>query len=313
MEPIVVNNMDKLSRKFKIIAFDWDGTAVINRRADAAEVSHSMEELLKLGVLMVIITGTNVGHLDRQFSSKINGSHKSNLFACTNRGSEVYGFSSMLQPSQPVLIYKRQATAQEEATLNQIAEAVRDEIYSRSKLEIKIVYDRLNRRKIDIIPEDEWADPPKSDIGQLLEATEKRLIDGGIKGGIREVFYLTLDMARSYGLTDAKITSDVKHIEIGLTDKADSVDWIMRDLAPKHNIPVENILFVGDEFGPVAGFEGSDFKMVTHSSFGAVYASVGPEPNGVPAGVLHLGGGPARFIELLNQQINMHRKQAATG
>src|SRR5437879_568450 len=108
MEPMQKN----LSHRFKIIAFDWDGTAVINRRADATEVGRAMEELLKLSVYMVIITGTNFGHLDRQFCSKIQGPHKAYLFACTNRGSEVFGFTKSLQPSEPVVIFKREATAQ---------------------------------------------------------------------------------------------------------------------------------------------------------------------------------------------------------
>jgi hypothetical protein len=310
----VMEQFDKrLMNRFKIIAFDWDGTAVINRQADATEVGHAMEELMKLDVLMVIITGTNFGHIDRQFCSRISGGHKENLFACTNRGSEVYGFTSTLQPSQPVLLSKRQATLQEEAALTAVSEAVRDEIMRRANLKIGIVYDRLNRRKIDLIPEAEWADPPKSEIGKLLKATEKRLVSAGILGGIREAYNLTEDFAKKFGLPDARITSDVKHIEVGLTDKADSVRWILSELAPKHGVQVGNILFLGDEFGPVGGFEGSDFKMVTYGSRGAVYASVGPEPNGVPPNVIHLGGGPQKFIELLKEQIRLHRGQAASG
>ena len=37
--------------------------------------------------------------------------------------------------------------------------------------------ERLNRRKIDLIPEPEWADPPKARIGELLAAVERRLHD----------------------------------------------------------------------------------------------------------------------------------------
>lgn len=303
---------EKLLHRFKIIAFDWDGTAVVNRQSDATIVGESIEDLLKFGVYMVIITGTNFNNLDRQFCSRISGEHIENLYCCTNRGSEVYGFTGQLHPKNPMLIYKRQASVQEEAALDRVAEAVRDEIAHRTGLEIGIIYDRLNRRKIDLIPVAEWADPPKADIGKLLQVTEQRLVSAGIAGGIREIFALTHEMAKKFGIPDAKLTSDVKHIEIGLTDKADSVNWIMRELATRHNIPVNDILFVGDEFGPVAGFEGSDFKKVTPSARGAVYVSVGPEPNGVPPEVIHLGGGPARFVELLNDQIRMHRSQAAT-
>ncbi|MEW6732225.1 MAG: hypothetical protein AB1489_12930 [Acidobacteriota bacterium] len=302
-----------LSRRFKIIAFDWDGTAVVNRYAAVADVGRAIEQLLKFNVVMVIITGTNFGHLDRQFCASIKGTHKANLYACTNRGSEVYGFTSQLQPSQPVLLYKRQATSNEDSALTAVAEAVRDEIKQRSQLEVAIVYDRLNRRKIDLIPTAEWNDPPKAKIGELLTVTEARLKGAGVVGGIREIFDLTRRLANVYGLKDARITSDVKHIEVGLTDKADSVNWIMSELATRQSIPARDILFVGDEFGPVAGFEGSDFKKVTPSARGAVYVSVGAEPNGVPTEVIHLGGGPPRFLELLEDQILLHSQQAVGG
>ena len=42
-------------------------------------------------------------------------------------------------------------------------------------LEARIVANRLNRRKIDIIPVPEWTDPKKADIGRLLEAVMARL------------------------------------------------------------------------------------------------------------------------------------------
>lgn len=39
-----------LSRPFKIIAFDWDGTAVVSRSEDASIVRGYLERLLGLGV-----------------------------------------------------------------------------------------------------------------------------------------------------------------------------------------------------------------------------------------------------------------------
>jgi hydroxymethylpyrimidine pyrophosphatase-like HAD family hydrolase len=303
----------ELSHRYKIIAFDWDGTAVINRRADATLVAQAIEELLRLNVLMIIITGTNFDQINRQLCSKINDAHKANLYVCANRGSEVYGFTDILKPAHAVLLYKRAATAREEAALNAVAEAARDEIYRRAQLEVKIIYNRLNRRKIDLIPLAEWSDPPKSDIDRLLAATEQRLKIAGIAGGIREIFALARELAKKYGLKDARITSDVKHIEVGLTDKSDSVNWIMRELALRNGISPADILFVGDEFGPIGGFEGSDFKKVTPSARGAIYISVGLEPNGAPPGVIHLGGGPARFLQLLQEQIGRHGRQAAGG
>jgi len=299
--------METLNHFVRIVAFDWDGTAVENRAADASMVGMRLEYLMQNGVQIVVITGTNLNNIDRQFSSFVKGPHKQNLYICSNRGSEVYGFD---QESNPIPLHMRVASKEENEALTKTAEAVRDEIERCSGVKIGIVYDRLNRRKIDLIPEPEWADPPKSEIGELLIATENRLKNGGWTGGIRAAFDLTEHLALQNGLRNAKITSDVKHIEVGLTDKTDSVAWVMNQLAKLKGIHSVDILFAGDEFGPIAGFDGSDFKMVTPEARDAVYVSVGPEPNGVPEGVIHLGGGPRRFMQLLEEQIKLIRSRS---
>ncbi len=286
---------------FRIIAFDWDGTAVRNRRVDAKPVARVLERLLKHNVSIVVITGTNFDNIDRQFCSLITGPHKQNLFVLCNRGSEVFGFNSR---SEPVVIYRRQASKAEEALLSKVAEAVKRDIEKQSKVEIGIIYDRLNRRKIDLIPE--WEDPPKSQIDKLLATTQKRLVDGGYAPGIAGAYELTQRFSDEFGLKDARITSDVKHVEVGLTDKSDSVIWVIDDLADRRNVGLTDILFLGDEFGPIAGFEGSDFRMVLPDVQGIPYISVGKEPNGVPPGVLSLGGGPPCFFRLMQEQLYVH-------
>jgi trehalose/maltose hydrolase-like predicted phosphorylase len=287
-------------RRFRLIAFDWDGTAVANRAADATPVRGPIGRLLRSGVWVVIVTGTNARNVDRQFSSAIEGRHKRNLFLATNRGSEVYGFDE--HTGAPVLTWTRTATPEEERALTETADAVRDEVVSRTGLDVRVVYDRLNRRKVDLIPIERWRDPPKSAMGELLVAVQSRLEGAGLRGGVREVLDLAARIARSKGLHDARITSDVKHVEIGLTDKADSIRWMMREIAERHAIAPEDVLVGGDEFGPIAGFPGSDSRMVELSCSGATFVSVGPEPGGVPPPVLHLGGGPQRFLQLLADQ-----------
>ena len=59
----------------------------------------------------------------------------------------------------------------------------------------EIVSDRLNRRKIDLIPEPEWADPPKARIDELLAAVESRLSAAGLDG-LTEVAALAEAAAR---------------------------------------------------------------------------------------------------------------------
>ncbi|MBI4491765.1 MAG: glycoside hydrolase family 65 protein [Chloroflexi bacterium] len=289
----------ELRRPYRLIAFDWDGTAVMGRKEDAGPVRERVEQLLRYGVRVVVITGTNFDNIDRQLSAGIRGPHKQRLYLCTNRGSEVYGFDAR---SRPIAIKRRAASPEEDRLLSAVAERVRDWLLARG-VAVEIIYNRLNRRKIDLIPAPEWAEPPKSAIGELLQAVETRLHQAGVEGGIREVLALTGTTAHELGLQDPRMTTDVKHVEVGLTDKGDSVAWVMAGLAPQRRIAPQEVLILGDEFGPIAGFEGSDALMRSPAAEGATFASVGPEPGGAPPGVLHLGGGPPRFRHVLDEQL----------
>jgi hypothetical protein len=140
-------------------------------------------------------------------------------------------------------------------------------------------------------------------------ATEARLTRAGISGGLAEVIDHARAAAQRAGLSDPRITSDAKHVEIGLTDKSDSMDWILRELAIPRDIATRDILVAGDEFGEVAASPGSDSLLMTKSADGAVFVTVGPEPYGVPPGVIHLAGGPRRFLDLLDSQIQLRRSE----
>ena len=297
-------NFDKypqLNKPFKIIAFDWDGTAVANRKADASQVTEKLEELLNLGVYIAVITGTNFQNIDSQFSSLIEGKHKQRLFICANRGSEVYNFDA---ESNSVLKYRYEASVQENVLLDKIVEKTKQKIENTSAVKVEVIYDRLNRRKLDLIPE--WKDPQKSEIDELLAKTQEKLEKGCFAGGIQKAFKLMQDIAKISALTKAKITTDVKHIEVGLTDKSDSIKWILDNIAIKNNISNKDILISGDEFGSIGGFEGSDHRMILENALDITYFSVGIEPNGISEPVLHLGGGPECFIKLIEKQIYLN-------
>ena len=169
-----------------------------------------------------------------------------------------------------------------------------------------IVSQRLNRRKIDVIPEAEWADPPKAKISELLAAVEGRLRGAGLDG-LREAVLLAEDAAREAGLREPKVTTDAKHVEIGLTDKADSARWIFKELW-RRGIAPSQVLVAGDEFGPLGGLPGSDSFLLPTDATRAVAVSVGREPTGVPRGVVELGGGPEAFLGLLRDQLERRRR-----
>ncbi len=160
---------------------------------------------------------------------------------------------------------------------------------------------RLNRRKIDVIPEPEWADPPKARIGELLDAVVKRLAAAGL-AGLPEVVRIAEAAAREAGIPDPKVTSDAKHVEIGLTDKSDSGRWIFATLG-RLGVEPERVLVAGDEFGSLGGLPGSDSLMLVPEGEGAVAITVGAEPEGVPDGVIPIPGGPPAFLALLEDQL----------
>lgn len=293
-----------LARPFAALLFDWDGTAVVNRQEDARPLARELEALLRHRVWIIVVTGTNFPNIYRQIEPHIAPELRRHLLVGANRGSEVYGFDSR---GRVVRRWLRVATAEEERALSAIAEGVRDLVSGETGLAIDIIYDRLNRRKIDLIPLPEWADPPKARIGELLTAVEARLQGAGLRGGLGEVVALTERLAGACGLPDARITSDVKHIEVGLTDKGDSMAWIKRAVLAANGIAMRDVLVAGDEFGTIAGFPGSDDRLRAGADEAPV-VSVGKEPTGVPAGVIHLGGGPARFRALLAEQVRLREQ-----
>lgn len=284
-----------LAREFAVIAFDWDGTAVADRGADASAVRGRIERLTALGVDVAVVSGTNVRNVDGQLGARPGAEGR--LFMYLSRGSEVY----VIGPKGPRLLQRRRATTAEEDQLTAAAEALRDRLVAHG-LEIAIVYDRLNRRKVDLIPD--WPDPPKAQIGELQRRVEERLRSAGV-AGVGACIELARELCVDAGLAHPAITSDVKHVEIGLTDKSDSMHAILENLIEARRRTPDDMLVLGDEFGPIGVSEGSDFLTLIPELRRSTFVSVGIEPTGVPPQVLHAGGGPDRFLEILHDQLAM--------
>ena len=284
-----------LDRRFEAVVFDWDGTAVPDRSADAGALRELATELCALGFDLGVVTGTHVGNVDGQLGARPAGPGR--LFLCVNRGSEVYRADAT---SGLELVQRREATAEEDSALDAAAAATVRTLAERG-LTTEVVSERLNRRKIDLIPEPDWSDPPKARISELLQAVEERLRGVGLNG-LSEAVELGEQAARESGLPHARVTSDAKHVEIGLTDKADSARWLFGELA-RAGTGAGLVLVAGDEFGTLGGLPGSDSLLLVSEAARATAVSVGAEPTGVPAGVTALGGGPERFLRLLADQL----------
>ena len=134
-----------LDRRFEAVVFDWDGTAVPERGADATEVRGAVEELCAHGMDVAVVTGTNIRNVDAQLGARPDGPGR--LYLCLNRGSEVYA----VDERGPHLIFRRLATEAEEAALDAAAGDTVARFAARG-VSAEIVSERLNRRKIDVIP-----------------------------------------------------------------------------------------------------------------------------------------------------------------
>jgi trehalose/maltose hydrolase-like predicted phosphorylase len=283
----------ELDRRFEAFVFDWEGTAVPDRRADATAVRAAVERLCALGADVAIISDTDLGNVDAQLGAGPAGPGR--LFLCLNRGSELF----RVDAEGPHLVERRQATPAEDAALDGAAAELVARLAAKG-LRAEIVAQRLNRRRIDLIPEPEWAAPPQAENGELLAAIEERLAAAGLD--LRTAVELALGAARAAGVPQPKVTSDAKHLEIGLTDKADSAHCVFAELW-RHGIGPDLVLIGGDEFGPLGGLPGRDSLLLVAQAVRATAVSVGREPNGVPERVVPIGGGPAAFVALLEDQI----------
>ena len=288
-----------LDRRFEAVVFDWDGTAVPDRSTDAEELRALVEQACGLGLHLGVVTGTHIGNVDGQLQARPAGPGR--LYLCVNRGSEVF----VADEAGLHLLERREAAPAENAALDAAAASAQRRLEA-SGLRVEIVSDRLNRRKIDLIPEPEWRDPPKTRIGELLAAVEERLRTAGLTG-LMDAVELAEEAAREAGLPHPRVTSDAKHVEIGLTDKSDAARRLMRELAELGVAP-GLVLIVGDEFGPLGGLPGSDSLLLVDEATRATAVSVGAEPTGVPTGVVALGGGPQRFLAVLADQVERRQR-----
>ncbi|MBE0529162.1 MAG: hypothetical protein IH629_08185, partial [Thermoleophilia bacterium] len=162
-----------LQREFQVVCFDWDGTAVADRQADAAAVRSRVERLTALGVDIAVFSGTGVANVDGQLRAR--PGVEGHLFLYLSRGSEIY----VVGPAGPRLLERRQATSLEEEQLTAASEALRDHLVA-AGLDARIVHDRLNRRKVDLIPD--WTDPRKAEVAELQRRVGERLRAAGISG-----------------------------------------------------------------------------------------------------------------------------------
>ena len=137
------------------MVFDWDGTAVADRHHSARRVRARIEQLSCHGVHAAVISGTHVDNIDGPLRARPKGPGQ--LLLALNRGSELFEVTT----TGPRLIARRTETPEITRMLDQAAATITATLRARG-LAVTMVSNRLNRRKIDLIPEPTWSDPPQS-------------------------------------------------------------------------------------------------------------------------------------------------------
>ena len=285
-----------LGREFSVICFAWDGTAVARRDADASAVRSRVERLTALGVDIAVVSSSDVAEVDAQLRAR--PGVEGRLFLYLSRGSETY----VVGPAGPRLLERREATSFEEEQLVATAEALRDRLDA-AGLDVALVGDRLNRRSVDLVPD--WPEPPGANVAELRRQVDERLHEAGFAGGLTECMEFAREIGRDAGLSYPAVTSDVRHIDIGLTGKGDAMHAVTRALVLGRGRQPQDLLVLGDTFGPMVDGQGTDSAMLIPELRRAVYISVGAEPAGVPPQVLHAGGGPVELLDILHDQLAM--------
>jgi trehalose/maltose hydrolase-like predicted phosphorylase len=256
-----------LDRRFEAVLFDWGGASAADRQPDSTELREAIEELCALGLVVGIVTDSNVGDLDGRLGARPSGPGA--LYLCTNRGSEVF----LAREDAVRLIARREASSEEEASLDAAGEATLEAL-RRHGLDAELVAARLNRRAVDLIPDARLRGRPTAQIAELIRTVDERLRAAGV-GGLPEAVVIAEDAANSCGLADARVTTDARHLEIGLTDDADAVHWLLRELW-RRGIGPGLVAIAGQESGLLGDMTRSDWLSLVPEAGRATSFSVGP-------------------------------------
>lgn len=286
-------------RKYKAVFFDWDGTAVVSRKAPVEDVVSSMKKLLQQGIKLVIVSGTTVeniagGNLGKYFTEE----ELTNLYMGLGRGAFNYGFT---KEKSPKLMSSEIPEIREKILIHKTCYDIHSELLEQYRINTDIVFSRPNYCKIDLMvdldrKEQLFLQP--DEIGRVNEMLKSHNYQKGILGLIK----IAEQKGRENEIT-LKATTDAKYLEVGMTLKSDNVDYFMEHVIKPCGIRTEECCFWGDEFTFLGeGIPGSDAYMITEQTKGADFFDVSSVEMNLPENVTYMGGSVNRFIQFLEEQ-----------
>lgn len=280
-------------KHYKAIFFDWDGTAVLSRKAPVEEAVQAMGPLLEKGTKLGIVSGTTyeniaAGKLHECFTAK----QLQNLYLGLGRGAFDYGFDA---EGQPVILENRVPDQTELLMIHDACYRIHHTLLDEYGLNTDIVFSRPNYCKIDMMPNNDRGDNLFLQEGEAAQL-QKILNSHGI-----ESIETLIKLAESFGTKELPLraTTDAKYLEVGPTGKSDNVNALFK----RFGFAAEECCFWGDEFvGVTDTIFGSDAGMLTDETKNADFYDVSNLEGVRPKEVQCLGGGIQTFLNFLREQ-----------
>lgn len=283
---------------YRAIFFDWDGTAVLSRKASAEAAVSAMRPLLERGVKLAIISGTTIeniagGHIEEYFSKK----QLKNLYLGLGRGAYNYEF----QDGKPYLFKNRISDRKTLSDIHRISFDCHIKLKEEYGFDTDIIFSRPNYCKIDLMVDNMRGDNLFMQENELYALREK-LHAHGIEKGLGELLELAVSIGKSYNM-DVIPTCDAKYLEVGISSKSDNVDAILDKICRESGIRAEECAYWGDEYvGIEETIYGSDSFMYTKKTSPGDFFDVSDVSGLRPKRVKVLGGGVKRFLDFLAGQ-----------
>lgn len=297
-------------RKYKAVFFDWDGTAVLSRRAPVEKATAAMKPLLRQGIKLVIVSGTTIeniagGRIEEHFTKQ----ELENLYLGLGRGAFDYAF----RDGKPYVFHDMLPDPDCLEKIHRICFEIHMELKREYGFDTDIVFSRPNYCKIDLMPEALRGDNLFMQADEL-ELLKEKLCRHGIGSGLQGLMELAGRVGGQYGIR-VKPTCDAKYLEVGISSKSDNVDAILGKIQEDGNgraeedtagmkesgLQAADCAFWGDEFvGIEEGIFGSDSFMITEMTRDGAFFDVSEVSGKRPDGVVHCGGGVERFLAFLH-------------
>lgn len=286
-------------KKYKAIFFDWDGTAVVSRKAAVDDVVKYMKELLRQGIKLAIISGTTIenianGKLEEYFESE----ELENLYLGLGRGAYNYRFD---ENKKPYIFSDMIPNREISIKIHEICFEIHKELYNKYGFETDIVFSRPNYCKIDLMVNNNRGENLFFQDNEL-EVLKENLCKHGFEGGLIGLIKLAKEIANRLGVS-ISATTDAKYLEVGLSSKSDNVNRIIKDFNEKYSILPRECSYWGDEYLELDNnIFGSDSFMITETTKDGDFFDVSNATGRRPENVEMLGGGVSRFLEFLEAQ-----------